>query len=77
MVYSFDNKDDINKIKIHDCAFYGFEYRQKKSEVEIYCKNEMTKEEINIIDKISIESFFIFIYNPLIALCLYNILCTK
>ena len=32
---------------------------------------------INIIDKISIESFFIFIYNPLIALCLYNILCTK
>ena len=46
MVYSFDNKDDINKIKIHDCAFYGFEYKQKKSEVEIYCKNEMTKEEI-------------------------------
>lgn len=45
MVYSFDNKDDINKIKIHDCAFYGFEYKQKKSEVEIYCKNEMTKEE--------------------------------
>ncbi len=27
MVYSFDNKDDI--IKIHDCAFYGFEYKQK------------------------------------------------
>lgn len=48
MVYSFDNKDDINKIKIHDCAFYGFEYKQKKSEVEIYCKNEMTKEEIII-----------------------------
>ena len=43
-----DNKDDINKIKIHDCAFYGFEYKQKKSEVEIYCKNEMTKEEIII-----------------------------
>lgn len=48
MVYSFDNKDDLNKIKIHDCAFYGFEYKQKKSEVEIYCKNEMTKEEIII-----------------------------
>lgn len=48
MVYSFDNKDDINKIKIYDCAFYGFEYKQKKSEVEIYCKNEMTKEEIII-----------------------------
>lgn len=48
MVYSFDNKDDINKIKIHDCAFYGFGYKQKKSEVEIYCKNEMTKEEIII-----------------------------
>ena len=48
MVYSFDNKEDINKIKIHDCAFYGFEYKQKKSEVEIYCKNEMTKEEIII-----------------------------
>ena len=40
MVYSFDNKDDINKIKIHDCAFYGFEYKQKKSEVEIYCEND-------------------------------------
>ena len=51
MVYSFDNKDDINKIKIHDCAFYGFEYKQKKSEVEIYCKNEMTKEEIIIYAK--------------------------
>lgn len=48
MVYSFDNKDDINKIKIHGCAFYGFEYKQKKSEVEIYCENEMTKEEIII-----------------------------
>ena len=43
MVYSFDNKNDISKIKIQDFAFYGFEYKQKKSEVEIHCKNEMIK----------------------------------
>ena len=48
MVYSFDNKNDINKIRIQDCAFYGFEYKQKKSEVEIYCKIEMIKKEITI-----------------------------
>lgn len=48
MVYSFDNKNDISKIKIQDFAFYGFEYKQKKSEVEIHCKNEMIKKEITI-----------------------------
>ena len=44
MVYSFDNKDDINKIKIHDCAFYGFEYKQKKSEGhrQVLCANSFT-----------------------------------
>lgn len=41
MVYSFHNQDDIRGIKIHDCAFYGFEYRQKESEVEVRCKDEM------------------------------------
>lgn len=48
MVYSFDNKNDISKIKIQDFAFYGFEYKQKKSEVEIHCKNEMIKKEITM-----------------------------
>ena len=48
MVYSSDNKNDISKIKIQDFAFYGFEYKQKKSEVEIHCKNEMIKKEITM-----------------------------
>lgn len=49
MVYSFYNQDDIRGIKIHDCAFYGFEYRQKESEVEVRCKDEMAQEDIVIV----------------------------
>ena len=49
MVYSFHNQDDIRGIKIHDCAFYGFEYRQKESEVEVRCKDEMAQEDIVIV----------------------------
>ena len=37
----------LSKIKIQDFAFYGFEYKQKKSEVEIHCKNEMIKKRNN------------------------------
>ena len=38
----------VTVIKSGGTLSYGFEYKQKKSEVEIYCKNEMTKEEIII-----------------------------
>lgn len=40
MKYTQNNAGDISRLRIHDSAFTGFDYRAEQSSVNITCRNE-------------------------------------
>lgn len=40
MKYTQNNAGDISRLRIHDSAFTGFDYRAEQSSVKITCRNE-------------------------------------